>query len=299
MINKVSKKLLYLLSVACTFYFCQPAVQQTDDYSKHFNPDFFVGTHQPKVSILGTFHFANFGGHDYADQYVVNGLDEDRQKELTLLIEKLAAFKPTKIVIERNRITADSLLNRQYQQYLTSDSLPQINDEVYLLAFPLAKAMNLNRIHCADADAAWFGANLDWANFDEDRYLKARNQYEKSYRYNYDEVYAVEDSLKSTLNLLDYYRLTNSSKLQLYNHQIYLTETVLSGAGDNYIGADAVARWYRRNLKIYANVLDFANFEEPDRILIIYGASHIWTLKQFFEDSPDFDYVEINDFLNR
>ncbi len=289
---------LFFLCLSVSFSCAQKEAETVaDDYSAHFDTRRFAGKHKPQVSVLGTFHFANETTHDYNDKYSVNGLTADKQRELRVLREKIARFKPTKIVIERNRVTADSLIQVQYQKYLATDSLPQKNDEIYLLAFPLAKQMKLEKVHCSDADADWFGADLDWDNFDEEAYLKERNQYAKANRYDYFKTYEVEDSLKSVLPLLDYFILTNSPQLQLYNHQIYLTESVLSGAGDNYIGADAVARWYRRNLRIFANVLDFADFEKQDRILIIYGASHIWTLKQFFTDSPDFEYVEINTFL--
>jgi len=293
----MKKPLNLILIIILAISSCGKKTEKINDYTKYFNPNHFEGKYQPKVSILGTFHFANQVEHDYMDKYEVNGLNEQKQKELKILRDKLAEFKPTKILIERNRINSDSSINFQYKQYLKSDSIPQINDEVYLIGFPLAKKLNLEKIHCSDANAEWFGADLDWKNFDEDTYLKSRNQYKKSYRYQYNEVYKIQDSLRSILNLVDYFNLSNSPKLQIYNHQIYLTETALSGAGDNYIGADAVARWYRRNLRIFSNVLDIANFEQEERILLIYGESHIWTLKQFFEDSPDFNYIEINNFL--
>ena len=67
--------------------------------------------------------------------------------------------------------------------------------------------------------------------------------------------------------------------------------------GDNYLGADGVARWYRRNLRIFANAYDFTNFDKEERLLLIYGSGHVWQLRQLFTDSPDFDYVEANDYL--
>jgi len=262
-----------------------------------FRPQEFKGRFKPVVSVLGTFHFTNSESHDYRDAYAVDGLSSLRQKELEVLIARLKRFGPTKILIERNRIAYDSLIQRQYLHYKDGDSLFQRNDEVYLIAFPLAKQLGHTKVFAADATADWFGADLDWAHFDEEHYLKSRNQFKKSQRYDYETTYRKEDSLKSVLSILDFYKLINTPKAQKYNHQIYLTETVLSGAGDNYIGADAVARWYRRNLRIFSNTLDLVDFDTQERILIIYGASHIWTLKQFFQDSPDFEYVEINTFL--
>ena len=267
-------------------------------YKKHFDPNHFEGKHRAQVSILGTFHFTNSDLHNYVDQYSVDALAEKRQAELKVLREHIAKFQPTKILIERNRISYDSTINAQYEAYLSGTWDAEENDEVYLIAFPLAKQLNLKKIHCSDARADWFGVDLDWENFDEEAYLKSRNQLEKASRYGYEQAYEIEDSLKSVLSLVDYFRLINDPQSQHFNHQVYITETVLSGAGDNYLGADSVARWYRRNLRIFSNVLDFTDFNQEERILIIYGASHIWTLKQFFKDSPDFEYVEINSFLD-
>jgi len=262
-----------------------------------FDTEKFEGDFKPQVTILGTFHFTNSVTHDYNDEFKINSLTNQKQNELKIVLDKIADFKPTKILVERNRISYDSLLNSQYLSYLNGTYQLVENDEVYQVAFRLGKQLELNKIYCSDATAEWFGVDLDWDNFNETEYLKSKHQYKKSNRYGYEESYRLEDSLKVKLTLLDYFKFINSPKHQLFNHQIYLTESVLFGAGDNYLGADSVARWYRRNLRIFSNVLDLVNFESEDRILIIYGASHVWTLKQFFNDSPDFNYVEINKIL--
>jgi len=284
---------LLRIGLIAGLFACQTSRNTEELHLQMYDTDAFEGSHKPKVSVLGTFHFSNAAVHDYQDQYTIDASSEKRQQELTGLIERLQKFRPTKILIEANRITNDSILNAEYLRYLGGEIF-DANDEHYQIAFPLAKALGHNKIFCSDATADWFGADLDWENFDEERYLRSVNQYEKANRYDYEKVYAVEDSLKSTMPLVDYFKLINSPEAQLYSHQIYLTETVLSGAGDNYIGADAVARWYRRNLRIFSNLLDIVSFDQPERILVLYGASHTWTLKQFLMDSPDFDYVEVN-----
>lgn len=274
---------------------CQ-LIEQNQIYTE-FDTEKFEGKFKPQVTVLGTFHFTNSAIHDYNDEFKINSLTSQRQNELNIVLDKIAEFKPTKILVERNRINYDSLLNNQYLRYLNGEYRLKENDEVYQIAFRLGKQLKLKKIHCSDAKAEWFGVDLDWDNFNEVEYLKNRHQYKKSNRYGYEKSYRLEDSLKVELSLLDYFKFINSPKHQLFNHQIYLTESVLSGAGDNYLGADSVARWYRRNLRIFSNVLDIVNFDKEERILIIYGASHVWTLKQFFNDSPDFDYIEINKIL--
>lgn len=264
------------------------------------DPNEFIGEFKSKVSVLGIFHFANPGLDSYKQKYEFNILDSLRQNELNEVLIKLEKFSPTKILIERNRINGDSLINDRYQKYLLGQfDITQRYDEIYQIGFKLAKRLNHQKIYCSDARANWFGANLDWDSFNEKKYLESRGQLKKATRYDYNAFYELSDSLKTTGHLNEHFKMINSPKNRLKDHQAYLTETVLTGAGDNYIGADAVARWYRRNLRIFANTYDLTNFEKEERILLIYGSGHVWQLRQLFTDSPDFEYVEINSYLNK
>ena len=260
----------------------------------------FIGDFKSKVSVLGVFHFANPGLDSYKQKYEFNILDSLRQSELNELLIKLEKYAPTKILIERNRIAGDSLMNDRYQKYLIGQfDISERHSEIYQIGFRLAKRLQHKKIYCSDARADWFGANLDWDNFNENEYLESKGQLKKATRYDYNAFYESSDSLKVTRRLKEHLIAINNPKNRLKDHQAYLTKTVLTGAGDNYIGADAVARWYRRNLRIFANTYDLTNFEEEERILLIYGSGHVWQLRQFFSDSPDFEYIEINSYLNK
>lgn len=66
--------------------------------------------------------------------------------------------------------------------------------------------------------------------------------------------------------------------------------------GEDYAGPDLVATWYRRNLRIMAN-LRRAIRGEHDRVLVVYGQGHIPLLRQFTADSPDLCLVDPLPFL--
>jgi len=51
-----------------------------------------------------------------------------------------------------------------------------------------------------------------------------------------------------------------------------------------------VADWYKRNLRIFANLTRIA--EPGDRIFIIYGQGHIKILSDLVVESPDFCLVD-------
>lgn len=264
------------------------------------DPDVFIGKHKAKVMVLGVFHFDNPGSDSYKPQYSFNILEEKRQGELEILLNKIAGYKPTKILLEWDRIEMDSIANDRFQKYLSGEfSIDDKSNEVYQIGFKLAKKSGHSRIYCSDASADWFGVELDWDNYDAEAYLKSKGQYKKSTRYDFQLFYQLIDSLKSVQSLTEHLAMINSPENRLKDHQAYLAGTILEGAGDNYIGADAVAKWYRRNLRIYANAYDLTDFDREERLLLLYGSGHIWQLRQFFIDSPDFDYIEPNEYLTK
>ncbi len=272
--------------------------QKTEKISPIEDPKQFIGNHKAKAMVLGVFHFSNPGLDSYKEKFSFDILEDERQKELDTLIDKMAEYKPTKILVELSRIETDSILNHRYQKYLAGTF--DINDksnEVYQIAFKLARKLGHKRVYPSDASAEWFGVTLDWDNFDEDAYLKRLGQFEKATRYDYKSFYELYDSLKTVQTLTQHFISINNPDNRLKDHQAYLTETILAGAGDNYLGADAVGRWYRRNLRIFANAYDLTNFDSEERLLLIYGSGHVWQLRQLFTDSPDFDYIEPNNYL--
>ncbi|PIB32663.1 DUF5694 domain-containing protein [Maribacter sp. 4G9] len=261
------------------------------------DPSIFIGKHKAKAMVLGVFHFQNGNLDSYMPKFPFNILEEKRQSELNTLLARISEYKPTKILIESNRIKGDSILNEKYQNFLSGNyDISDKPNEIYQIGFKLAKRLKHPRIYCSDASADWFGVELDWDNYDDVSYLKSKGQYEKFIRYDYESFYNLHDSLKTTHSLVKHLTLINNPQDRLKDHQSYLI-TILEGAGDNYLGADNVARWYRRNLRIFSNAYDITDFQEEERLLLIYGSGHVWQLRQFFTDSPDYEYVEANEYL--
>lgn len=299
------KKLIYGIAIFGILTACNEGTKKTNidnELSEEINPiedpNLFVGKHKTKAMVLGVFHFDNPSLDSYKPKFPFNILEDKRQAELDTLLSKIAEYKPTKILLEWPRIKMDSITNQRYQNYLKGTfDIKDKSNEVYQIGFKLAKRLGHNRIYCSDASADWFGVDLDWDNYDEDEYLKSRGQFEKSNRYDYESFYELGDSIKTVQTLTEHLYFRNSPKNRLKDHQAYLTESILEGAGDNYLGADGVARWYRRNLRIFSNAYDLTNFDNEERLLLIYGSGHVWQLRQLFTDSPDFEYVEPNEYL--
>lgn len=291
----VSGTTLAVLLAACNAK--QEQTSRENDLEQKINPisdpDQFIGKHKAKAMVLGVFHFHNPGLDSYKPKYAFNILETKRQEELEILLKQMAEYNPTKILVEWDRMKDDSIANDRYQQYLNGTfSIEDKTNEVYQVGFKLAKKLGHKKIYCSDAAAEWLGVKMDWDNYDAEAYLKAKGQYEKSTRYNFQSFYEWLDSLKTVQTLSEHFAMLNNPKNRLKDHQAYLTDLVLEGAGDNYLGADGVTKWYRRNLRIFANAYDFTDFGQEERLLLIYGSGHVWQLRQFFMDSPDFEYIE-------
>ncbi len=62
------------------------------------------------------------------------------------------------------------------------------------------------------------------------------------------------------------------------------------GKDDDYKGADMVADWYERNLKIAVNIRRIA--KPGDRIFVLIGAGHCKLLKEFLSQTPGYVVVD-------
>jgi len=300
------KKIVLGITVFALLVSCSEKINksvQLTHQSKKINPiedpNLFIGKYKAQAMVLGVFHFNNPGLDTYKPKFPFDILAKQRQNELDILLEKIAKYKPTKILLEGNRIKMDSITNEQFQKYLEGDfNIEDKRGEDYQIGFKLAKKLGLKRIYSSDASADWFGVELDWENYDEAKYLKSKGQFEKANRYDFESFYELKDSMKTVQTLTEHFVMINNPLNRLKDHQAYLT-FILEGAGDNYLGADNVGRWYRRNLRIFSNAYDIVDFDKEERLLLIYGSGHVWQLRQLFTDSPDFNYVEPNDYLKK
>ncbi|HKT70750.1 MAG TPA: DUF5694 domain-containing protein, partial [Terriglobales bacterium] len=64
----------------------------------------------------------------------------------------------------------------------------------------------------------------------------------------------------------------------------------------NYAGADMVASWYKRNLRIMNN-LERLQLARTDRVFILFGQGHVKLLRDFMNATPGFCVVNTEAYL--
>ncbi len=85
------------------------------------------------------------------------------------------------------------------------------------------------------------------------------------------------------LSIIDQLIFVNDPAQIEKSHKIYF-DLMRIGRGKEYIEANYVAWWYRRNMTILTNIIRIAD-SPNDRILVIYGVGHSKLLTQFAKES--------------
>ncbi len=63
----------------------------------------------------------------------------------------------------------------------------------------------------------------------------------------------------------------------------------------DWAGADLVADWFRRNMRIYTNVTRL--IESPaERVLVVYGSGHLGWLQHAFGSNPQYRLRKLAEF---
>lgn len=94
---------------------------------------------------------------------------------------------------------------------------------------------------------------------------------------------AMNDLMKSTAMIEYFLHMNKADKIKIL-HQVH--QNLIKIGTDEYpIGALWLANyWHFRNLMIYKNLITLIE-NDDDRLFVLYGASHIYSIKQLLEDS--------------
>lgn len=232
-----------------------------------------------------------------SDHFGKEVLKEQHQKDLDRLINDLAMFKPTKVVVEWVPESTQRA-NQNYSQFkLGNFDISQRPNEVYQIGFKLANLLNHDSIYLFDDQTEFIGSleNFSWDQFDSlatthDQGFFDQHIEDMTLNYNFN------DSLLKTLNVYDQFKLRNTVEWSELNANRMHAYEIRVGIQKSWIGPDWLGRWYRRNVRMTSNVLSFSH--PNDRIIILVGDNHKWILDQLFEFTPDFQLINPIDYLN-
>lgn len=249
-----------------------------------------------EVLTLGSFHFSfrNLDLLKTGKEDQIDVLDAKYQKEIEDIVARIARFKPTIIAIERDparQAKYDSL----YNQYLLG-KYDLARDEEQQIGFRIAQMMKLKTLHCVNA---W---GRDYEALDP--VLEGKDSIENKKFMDYFTGYA--DTIKQYFPKPVFKTKGIRAELIQKNDRnniradmgTYLLGVFKYETKDNeFFGPDFVTGWwFNRNLRIFRNIQKI-NAKPTDRILVIFGAGHMTLLNSFFDASPEYKLLDVNDYL--
>lgn len=221
-----------------------------------------------RVMLIGLFHFDN-PGLDAVKYTPIDVMKPEKQKYLQDLAQRIADFKPTRVLLEYPA-TNDALMNQRYHDYLAGKYELKVN-EIYQLGFRIAKLAGLKQVNGFD-ERDVPGDNGLW------EYLpKSEPETMKKLEGLIAELSARFEREHRTLSLAEILRKSNTPEEDRANKDFYIMLNSVGADKRNFVGADAAAQWWQRNFRMYANVQLHA--APGERVVVIAGSGHTAILR--------------------
>jgi hypothetical protein len=239
------------------------------------------------VVVLGTFHFDN-PGRDIANIQVDDVLAPKRQAEIAQILDGLARFAPTKVMVESQRRLPGTSFHERYPLYREGKLEPSRN-EVVQIGFALAKRLNHANVYAVDVDGDFpFDAVMAFVK-------KSGREGRLSAQIDAIQDWTTNVTRELKTKTLGHVLRQHNEPAAIANDNAFYLELLRYGANDEQPGANLVAAWYQRNLNICARTVQVA--EPGDRILVVYGSGHSFLLRHCLGGVPGWRLKEANDFL--
>jgi hypothetical protein len=237
-----------------------------------------------QIMIVGMAHFV--ARHDvHNSQFTDDPRSAKRQEQIAQIVDRLARFHPTKVVIERP--DGDPKVIANYAAFVAGKFvLPPSED--YQIGFRLAHASNNPTIYPADTWGPLVLLNDNTAEVKRNTaYLE--KALPKVTSPGFEAYLAKSNKLEQTGTYLDLLRFLNTDEAIRDNASQYSAIAGL-GAPPDSPGAMYVATWYMRNTYIWANILRVC--KPGDRVVVLFGQGHEYLLREFARLNPDIQYVD-------
>ncbi|HEX8172217.1 MAG TPA: DUF5694 domain-containing protein [Thermoanaerobaculia bacterium] len=241
------------------------------------------------ILILGTYHMAS-PGLDAVNAKVDDVLAPKRQQEIAHLVEQLAAFRPTKVALEASRIS--TTVPRQYADYRAGKYQLTAN-EIDQIGYRLAAKLGHEKVWPVDYPMWMSGITPAEQHQPKPSPSQSASTGPQPESPQMKEVMAVvgkDDELLRTSTISRFLAHLNSPERYRLNHRWDVLWNLEPGqSAALYENTDHALNWYKRNLRIFTNIIEIT--EPNDRILLIIGAGHQAILKDLAAEHPRYCLV--------
>ena len=270
--TKLAALALVFLPVACA------ATQERADV-----PEPVATTTQ--VMVLGSYHMDNPGA-DLVNMEADDVLAPTRQGELDALVQRLAAFRPTAIMVESESKRPD-LLDTGFLSF-TPEILQSDRNEITQIAYRLANDMGIKRVYGVDTREG----EIEFFPFDKVQAFESAKGIDlTSALIAQVQAAAAEFSQAQKTETVSQLlaRQNDPAQIKAMHDAFYYGLFELADATDQP-GAQLNYGWYARNALTFGKIA--AVTEPGDRVIVLYGSGHAYWLRHFAENTPGFSLVE-------
>lgn len=207
-----------------------------------------------EIILVGTFHL------EQEEEFV------NKEREVHEFVQFLSDLSPTKIAVEWEKSKEETLMKRYV------DPIQRLNmDEIEQIGFRLARKLEHEKIHAVN----WSGRITE----------KDMNKLHAAIQENHPGLVRLMSELpncrvQSDVHIQESYKSLNERHSINQVEDIYLS--FLEVEEREPIGANFLTMWMERELRITKNILNIVD-EEEERILLIIGRDHLFTLTNLFE----------------
>ena len=252
----------------------------TVSIAAHAQPDA-----RPQILVLGVYHMAN-PGHDLFNTQADDVLAPKRQAEISELIAALKKFQPTKIAVEAD-VYGDRIKKR-YADYLAG-KYELTRNEIDQIGLRLAKELGHSTVYAVDVDGEFpFQPLVNYAK------ASGRSKELDAVLAEIGSMVKAQNAYLASHTILETLLYMNADEKVTQDVGYYFREAGFGEPGD-WAGADLVAEWFRRNVRIYSNVVRIAD-SPNDRVLVIFGAGHLGWLRHDFASNPNLRLRKLAEF---
>lgn len=247
--------------------------------------------------IVGSFHMAG-STQDAVQRSATDMTTPARRAELEALVQSLSRFRATRVAIESSRISP--YWNDRYAAWPAGAPPPGTN-EIELLAFPLARAAQLPALSPVDYPMWMDGTQA--IDRQEPRAAAPQDPAAGAPALppllaDVTRQVAADDAHLRTHTVAGHLAYLNAAERARASQRWDVLSNLAPATGSaRYETTDLATNWYKRNLRLYTNLVDLA--APGERILLLIGAGHVHLLRGLAQDDPRFCLAELTDYLPR
>jgi len=252
----------------------------------------YAGTTSPppkaRIMVVGVAHLvakADLHNATWGEDALAPAMQTQIKRAMTLL----AAFKPTKVMIEAN--PDKPIYVERYERFLQGRYTLGPNEDDQF-GYRLAAMMGNPTIYPIDTHTDF---PFDYSSVQASAKRNGQKALLAAANAHIAPFVAKIDALEKQNRLLDVLRDLNTPEALDINASWYLYLDRIGDTRSDYAGADLVSFWYARNLHIFANIMHAVR--PGDRVVVFIGQGHAAMLRPMVKLSPYLEWVDPEPYL--